>query len=454
MNTRQLPKDLLTIAIVLFALTNSPAQTDRAEPESASSYSTFGSPQNMGPIVNGAETEFLPAAAPNGLALYFATVRPEGLGGRDIYVSQRATTTSAWGPPQNVTILNTTSNESVGSISPDGREMFLESDRPGTGLSDLYRSTRADPNNDSGWTAPVSIGTTLNTTSNDYFGTYFVDPAIGGASLIFLSDRPGGQGLNDIYLSTRNPSGEFNAPVPINELNSPGNEQRTTISRNGLELFFTSNRIGPATIFVIFTTTRATTSSPWSPPAVVASLSTVGSNAQPALSPDGTILYWVSNRPGGFGLGDLYSATRVSVNRNSVADFDGDGRSDVSVFRPSSGIWYVMQSGTNTFTATLFGVMGDKIVPGDYDGDGRTDFAVYRGGTWYVRRSGTGADSITQWGLATDKAVPGDYDGDGRTDIAVFRDGVWYIVKSTNGAVDHQYFGLAGDIPIAAGSGQ
>jgi hypothetical protein len=134
------------------------------------------------------------------------------------------------------------------------------------------------------------------------------------------------------------------------------------------------------------------------------------------------------------------------------ADFDGDGRSDVSIFRPSDGTWHIMESDTNNYRVQSFGLSGDKIVPGDYDGDERTDFAVYRPstGVWYVLRSSDSSVSTIQWGLAKDKPAPADYDGDGRTDIAVYRDGAWYIVQSSDGSFSYQQFGLSSDIPIAA----
>ncbi len=127
--------------------------------------------------------------------------------------------------------------------------------------------------------------------------------------------------------------------------------------------------------------------------------------------------------------------------RRPPADFDGDGRTDVSVFRPSTSIWYIHGS-TGADTTTAFGTTSDIPVPADYDGNLTTDIAVFRPstGTWIVR-GGISAN----FGTSGDIPVPGDYDGNGTAEFAVFRPstGTWYVRGGTT-----VVFGTTGDIPV------
>jgi len=164
-----------------------------------------------------------------------------------------------------------------------------------------------------------------------------------------------------------------------------------------------------------------------------------------SMTPGRHLVYVRGSDSGNFGVIKAVFTPAKGVN----ADFDGDRKTDISVFRPSDGFWYETLSSNNTFRGAQFGISTDRLVPQDYDGDGRTDLAVYRGGIWYFIKSGTGTFSASSFGVASDIPVPADYDGDDKADIAVYRDGVWYMLRSTDGGFAGVEFGVAGDKPVA-----
>jgi hypothetical protein len=157
----------------------------------------------------------------------------------------------------------------------------------------------------------------------------------------------------------------------------------------------------------------------------------------------------------------------ASGDKPIPADFNGDKRADIAVFRPGANVWYIHQNYSSyyyyafpnnpaqvTFTATSFGAANDKIVPADYDGDGKAEIAVFRpsNGVWYFLRSSDNQFRAVKFGQNEDVPAPADYDGDGIADFAVWRPetGVWYVLQSSTGSLFAAQWGNAGDEPTAA----
>ena len=131
-------------------------------------------------------------------------------------------------------------------------------------------------------------------------------------------------------------------------------------------------------------------------------------------------------------------------------DFDGDGRMDAAVYRPSDATWYIRQSPDGQLRAAKWGVNTDIRVPADYDGDGKADLAVFRDGLWAILQSSNGQARYQNFGVAGDALVPGDYDGDGKADLAVYRNNVFYVLRSSSNQLATFQFGTTGDVPVAS----
>jgi uncharacterized repeat protein (TIGR03803 family) len=221
-------------------------------------------------------------------------------------------------------------------------------------------------------------------------------------------------------------------------------------------------RASTATFYVLQGSTGKTVSQQWGAPGdipVVGDYNGDGINDYAVFRPsNGT---WYIDYSGGGGAttqwgltGDVPASHLASIFRRDkhIANYDGDRKTDIGIWRPSNGTYYVIDSSTGKSVTTQWGENGDEIVPGDYDGDGKTDYAIWRPSnqTWYVSYSTSGKEVTQVLGASGDIPVPGDYDGDGKTDYAVWQpsDGTFTVILSSTGKTITQAWGENGDIPV------
>ena len=279
----------------------------------------FGTPMNLGPGINSAAIDAAPSVSADGLSLFLASMRPGGLGGFDLWVATRATTDDDWGVPVNLgPTVNTSSVDTTPSISSNGLSLYFESMRPGGyGSYDIYVATR--PTRDDDWSAPVKLGPPVNTSSGEGFQSISAD----GLELYFWSDRPGGYSGDEIWVTKRETKdGTWSEPVNLGPpVNSPSLEAAPNISSDGLMLLFQSNRPGGYGGGDIWVTRRRTTEDAWGTPVNLGpGVNTSDNDLTPYISSDGSTLYFSSWRSGGFGGNDLW---QVSIE--PIVDLNGDG---------------------------------------------------------------------------------------------------------------------------------
>ncbi|MHC4072080.1 MAG: hypothetical protein ACYTGS_08630, partial [Planctomycetota bacterium] len=266
----------------------------------------FGTPTNLGPpIWSPAHDPHGSCFSRDGLELYFASDRPGGLGGFDIWVAKRETVDAPWGEPANLgPNVNSSAREIAPAVSPDGLELYF------TFYRDPNIRVCSRPSKDAPWSSPEILGPPVGLHQDQY-----PEVSADGLSLYFESTRPGGYGSFDIWVSTRATTFDpWSEPINLGpNVNSGSGDGDPSISSDGLTLFFGSNRPGGSGTWDLWVTTRPTTDSEWGPPVNCPSVNSSGEDFHPAISPDGSALYFESP----------FAMWQSSIT--PIVDLNGDG---------------------------------------------------------------------------------------------------------------------------------
>lgn len=306
---------LASVALATLILTACANESETLlSPEVAARYTAFknlsgwSAATALTEINTSTATEGCPFITKSGDALYFASNRAGGFGGLDLYVSHWDAEAQTWSEPANLGAgINTASNEQCPLVLNSGKEMIFVSDRFGTvGGLDLWLATRHDHRDDFAWHSPVNLAA-LNTSALE-FGPGAYEEEDGTTVVYFNSNRSGGAGLHDLYVSTRPLGSTFSSPTPVAELNTTAQEQFAALSKDGREIFFSSDRTGTVGALDLWSATRERTSDPWEAPVNLGTtVNSTASEGRSAISWDGMTLIFHSNRAGSV---DLYMSTR------------------------------------------------------------------------------------------------------------------------------------------------
>jgi len=294
-------------AVAILAASLALLATSLAGPVTATQSATWGPAVNAESLpgtsseLNTAWNDGCPIQSPDGLSLYQASNRPGGLGGIDIWVAHRTSTSAPFGDPVN---LGAPINSSADDFCPTpvrGKGLFFVSSRNVAGACggpDIYFA-RLNPAH--GWTNPINLGCDVNSAAGEAGPSYF---EAGGRGFLYFSSGP------DIYASLQRPDGSFGPASAVAELNSAAGDFRPNVRKNGLEVVFDSNRDGSLGGQDLYFATRASADDPWSTPVNGGSaLNTPANETRGSFSWDGATLHF-GRAPGPEGGSDIFVATR------------------------------------------------------------------------------------------------------------------------------------------------
>ncbi|MCF7973503.1 MAG: hypothetical protein K9N55_06790 [Phycisphaerae bacterium] len=282
----------------------------------------FGEPRNCGPVINRSVADVEPCVSYDGLSLYYS----QGTFGANLglYVATRSSKEEAWGSPTRLGAQIQVPEYTGGQhVTSDGLTLYYSPMLSGGygGPGDIWISTRASI--DDPWGDPVIMEQPVSSPYEDWTPSLTRD----NLSLCFMSTRPGGRGAMDLWMTTRQSEADaWQTPWNVGQtVNSPAFEGHPSLSADGRVLFFQSDRPGGSGSYDLWMTTRKTKDDAWSTPQNLGpGVNTAFMDSEPSISGDGFMLYFSSNRTGGQGDSDLWE-----VSIHPVIDFNGDYRIDI-----------------------------------------------------------------------------------------------------------------------------
>jgi Tol biopolymer transport system component len=324
-----------------------------AEPK----YSEWGPAINVDPTcqgINSSDDDAGPGISKDGRSLYFGSTRKVAgvTQGFDLWVAKRKHTGAPWDPPVHLrgvkgSEVNSTGTDNVATLTRDGHWMFFNSNRTGSvGSVDIWLSYRRDVQDDFAWETPFNAGS-INTSGFDGGATYFANKR-GAAPQLFYGSG-GSLASTQIWVAELLPDSAcgqhpcFGNAHAVEELKSGAADQRPSIRFDGLEMFFSSNRLGSIGLQDIWVTSRNSIEEPWGPPtrlvsagdpALNTTVNTTAFDMSPNLSADGLTLYFASNRAGGCldakgnPTFDIWMTTRTRLNEDQKEEDEDDERTD------------------------------------------------------------------------------------------------------------------------------